>query len=376
MNNEIGFNFNRSPDNIYPSMIFRMLQSKFLSEKMKEFTIFKHFIFYIKKIEFDDFSNLFNENIDKKYIGGDYDITLIKEKVITCLNVGENINCNKIIVNIFGSGEEIVNKEEKYIKNILNKKIYTEKNVIVNIKWYFSENNIVQYTYLREIIDDILIDSAYPYLNSTIDNYIDNFLSSEESVLLLMGEPGTGKTRFIRYLMKRLKEKEKQKNKYDNGNLSIGKTEEDDNIFYTNDEYALKNDTIYRHFLTSSLDSLMILEDVDYDLNKRTEGNCTMYKLLSSSDGLIKNRKRKIILSTNLLSTSKIDTALLRDGRCYDIINTRALTYEESCRFMKDIGCNIEIEERKHTLAELYKINNTNNNNLKKRDIKFGFGEK
>ena len=122
---------------------------------------------------------------------------------------------------------------------------------------------------------------------------------------------------------------------------------------------------------------ILLLEDFDFHLNSRKDGNTIMYHLLGSSDGLIQSRDRKIIISSNLPNLSNIDEALIRYGRCFGVMEFRKLTYEESTEFFKNNNKENLIKKLKaqdYSLAELYHIlNSENKKGLDNKIKKVGF---
>ncbi|MHA1231963.1 MAG: AAA family ATPase [Candidatus Helarchaeota archaeon] len=222
------------------------------------------------------------------------------------------------------------------------------------ISWFYETSRGLDYTTIEEVIDDEILQESYPYLEN-LDEYVQSYLNSDEKILMLMGPPGTGKTRLIRYILK---------NKF---NLASNKETNHENvhIYYTNDSKVLESDYMFISFLSDSNLTFLILEDIDFSLTKRSSGNTIMYKLLNASDGLIQNLEKKIIISTNLELTTDIDEALIRPGRCFDIIKTRKLSIDEGNKFLKKMRSNKKVEEEL-TLAELYKlIISTSNINIK-----------
>ena len=92
-----------------------------------------------------------------------------------------------------------------------------------------------------------------------------------------------------------------------------------------------------------------------------------MYHLLGLSDGLIQSFNKKIIISTNLPNLTNIDEAVIRKGRCFDVLNFRPLLWDECIEFFKKNNSNEiidKIEEKEYTLADLYYI--LNNKGIKK----------
>ena len=102
-----------------------------------------------------------------------------------------------------------------------------------------------------------------------------------------------------------------------------------------------------------------------------------MYHLLGLSDGLIQSINKKIIISTNLSSLNNIDEAIIRKGRCFDILNFRYLYWDEIIEFFKENNYSeiiSNIEEKEYSLADLYYIlNNKKNKKIEAKYKKMGF---
>jgi SpoVK/Ycf46/Vps4 family AAA+-type ATPase len=91
-----------------------------------------------------------------------------------------------------------------------------------------------------------------------------------------------------------------------------------------------------------------------------------MRQFLTLSDGIIRDPGKKLIFSTNLPNIRDIDDALLRPGRCYDWIATRALSLEEASRLVAKLEPDgskhariVDIlangRKREYVLAEIYR---------------------
>ena len=217
---------------------------------------------------------------------------------------------------------------------------YIKDKPIINVEWAIPSRQGISYADIQSTFDETIYPEAYPYIPN-IQEYIRNFLLGKENVLVLIGVPGTGKTRFIKYIVQTISEIRK----------------DSPSILYSMDEKIFADDSFFFHFLSCPFDAL-VLEDIDFNLKSRKTGNSFMYKLLGASDGFITNPTKKIILSTNLPSINDIDEALLRKGRCYDVLKMQRLTVDQAQILMKKIKPEyvIPLIKKEYTLAELYAL--------------------
>lgn len=176
------------------------------------------------------------------------------------------------------------------------------------------------------------IKSAYPWLPKDIDSYIDDYLNSQASVIILIGPPGTGKTTFIKNLIHR-----------SGGDAKV-----------TYDEKVMGDDSLFAGFIEGDT-RFLIMEDADAFLSAREDGNTMMHRFLNVSDGLISAEGKKLVFSTNLPSVRDIDPALLRPGRCFDIVEFRPLTRVEAQAVALEVGtCGSLPDGAEFTLAEIF----------------------
>lgn len=175
-------------------------------------------------------------------------------------------------------------------------------------------------------------DSFYPYIDGGIEAYIRRYMASNASILLLRGEPGTGKTSFIRNL--------------------IWTMNTDSMITY--EDRLFQSDEMFVAFLTCTTTNLLIMEDADTMLlSRERDGNQTMAKFLNVSDGLIRFPQKKVIISSNLVDEDRIDSALMRPGRCFDAPVFRKLTYDETLAACRDAERDPPEEDREYALSEI-----------------------
>jgi hypothetical protein len=194
-----------------------------------------------------------------------------------------------------------------------------ERDQMFTLDWHFmNARGVLTNTSFDEIIADVLHDEAYPTLGMPVREFIDAYLNSASTVLILQGPPGTGKTRLLRAIL---------------GELSK-RCEEEAKVMYTADKRALEGDEIFVDFITGSHDAFVI-EDADHLLLARSNGNHDLHRFLAIADGVVRAQGRKIIFTTNLPNISDIDTALLRPGRCFASVAMRGLTLDESVALVR-----------------------------------------
>jgi hypothetical protein len=182
------------------------------------------------------------------------------------------------------------------------------------IDWHFcNSRGTLMNTSFDEIADDVVMDEAYPHLGAPVAQFIERYLSAPETVLILLGPPGMGKTRLVRAIL-----------------AAMSRRKEDSAMaMYTADKKALEGDEIFVEFITGHHDAFVI-EDADHLLQPRTDGNLNLHRFLMVADGVVRAQNRKIIFTTNLPNIGSIDEALLRPGRCFATIQMRPLAPNET----------------------------------------------
>lgn len=200
----------------------------------------------------------------------------------------------------------------------------------IEIRWYTDANG--NYYNIVEMFNDVVFNSMYPFITMGVDNYINDFLNSKSSILVLLGKPGTGKTSFIRYLMSKMGKK----------------------AYLTYNHDLFKQDEMFAQFASSKSSGAFIIEDADVLLKSRESGNELMQKFLQLGEGVIKLNGKKLIFSTNLPSTKDIDEALLRQGRTYDVLEFRPMTFKEANIACKDLKLEPLLENKEYKLTEIF----------------------
>ena len=203
------------------------------------------------------------------------------------------------------------------------------------IEWVYSgDGHSVNVPLNRERLP---VAEMYPFLNGeSLESYYDRYMDSSANILLLIGPPGTGKTTFIRGLL----------------------AHTNSSAIVSYDGNILDKDGFFARFIEDDA-SIMVLEDSDAFLKSRSDGNTMMHRFLNVGDGLVTTKGKKMIFSTNLPSIRDIDSALVRPGRCFDILTFDNLSVSEANALADKLGVKLPVRPRgkettKYSIAEVF----------------------
>jgi hypothetical protein len=176
--------------------------------------------------------------------------------------------------------------------------------------------------------------------------------NGKKGLYLFHGQPGTGKSTYIKYLIQCQNKQVIFLSPKMAGNL--------DDIHFTN-------------FLLDNPNCILVIEDAEeIILTRDNNQNTRLSFLLNLTDGLLSEGLGIQIIATFNTDLINIDKALLRKGRLTTIYEFKPLELNKTNHLIRKIGHNFEVKN-KMTLADIYNIEKENHYtpNLRKA---VGFG--
>jgi ATPase family associated with various cellular activities (AAA) len=185
-----------------------------------------------------------------------------------------------------------------------------------------------------------------------VDKAISAFMGKQESgIILLHGEPGTGKTTYIKHLICKFIDREF--------------------IFIQNDFVSDLLKPNFVAFLLQNKNAVLIIEDAEKVVVPRDHSSeaSVVSTILQLTDGLFSDFLNIKIICTFNTDIERIDKALLRKGRMVAKYNFSALSSEKTAALAKKLGH--ENVEGSLTLADIFGYDKLEFKNNSKRKIGF-----
>ena len=160
---------------------------------------------------------------------------------------------------------------------------------------------------------------------------------SGKGIILLHGDPGTGKTSYIKYLTSLIQDK--------------------DILFVPPSMAEMLSEPSIIPFLMEHKNSILIIEDAERVISDR-EGNGSsagVSNILNMTDGILGDCLGIQVIATFNMKREKIDQALLRKGRLIAEHKFEKLNVAETNKLLKHLEKNQEVEEGM-SLADIYNI--------------------
>lgn len=177
---------------------------------------------------------------------------------------------------------------------------------------------------------------------------------NDKGIILLHGEPGTGKTSYIKYLTKLIKEK--------------------DILFIPPSMAEMLSEPNIIPFLMDHRNTILIIEDAERVISDR-EGNGSaagVSNLLNLTDGILGDCLNIQVIATFNMKREKIDQALLRKGRLIVEHKFEKLTVEETNKLLKHLKKDY-VSSEGMVLADIYNVDVEIHKSSDKKTSKIGF---
>lgn len=250
------------------------------------------------------------------------------------------------------STEQLSTEDVKNISSIFNKS-KVNKSISTNIGLVSSENgNFYVKDFDIKVNKLELLDLHYGD-NFTIFNkqLVDKLSTTDKGLTLLHGQPGTGKTTYIRYLIKQLKDIDP--------NNSI--------LYFPHSMIDCITDPSFINFISNWSTSsdgkkYILIEDAEPLLVSRdTNRNIGITNLLNLTDGLLNDVFNIQVIATFNTNISNLDKALLRPERLIARKEFKSISNENTIKLAKHLKIDInKLKNENMTIAEIYGLLNEN----------------
>lgn len=160
---------------------------------------------------------------------------------------------------------------------------------------------------------------------------------NDKGIILLHGDPGTGKTSYLKYLTKLIKDK--------------------DILFIPPSMAEMLSEPSIIPFLMERKNSILIIEDAERVISDRESNGSSagVSNILNLTDGILGDCLNIQVVATFNMKKERIDQALLRKGRLIAEHKFGPLSVDETNKLLKHLNKD-ETSDKGLTLADIYNI--------------------
>jgi hypothetical protein len=165
-------------------------------------------------------------------------------------------------------------------------------------------------------------------------------INNSKGLFLFHGEPGTGKSTYIKYLIHSQKKK----------------------VVFLSPKMAGNLDAMaFTEFLIDNKNIVLVIEDAeDLIISRENHPNSQLSFLLNLTDGLLADSLGIQIIATFNTELKNIDKALLRKGRLSAIYEFKPLATDRANILLKSLGVNDFTTKKPMILADIFNYNSDN----------------
>jgi len=342
--------------NVFPQYMYKIIDMETSSiPDIKK--IIKEYIPDIEKIshsewistnDFGDFDDDFDDGIDFDSDVLENNVDLEEMYISRSKSMIININESLSFYSKSEISEDFLNSVKNTIKNDFEEKNKSSVYILSHT------NNRGMYLTSFKISDDYkelnLKDNYNDGFEKVHSNILENLSSNKIGLYLLHGKHGTGKTTYIRHLIR-------------NTDKRV--------IFVSPSMIDQFSSPEMIPFLMRYPDSIIIIEDAENIIKARQSGgNQSVSNLLNLSDGVLGDCLKFQIICTFNTNKKEIDSALLRKGRLIQSWEFNELSLEKTNNLIKKLGSD-NISDEPMKLSDIY--NQFTDNNFEDNTSKIGF---
>ena len=258
-------------------------------------------------------------------------------------------NENIISFSIFLIDGELSQEEDDKLYNIFKSSMVEEKEIVTVGMVSFEEGNfyVKDFDIQKKIFELQLLDLHYGEGFEQFDKDLyKRLLSESKGLTLFHGDAGTGKTTYIRHLIKKIKLADKNNNILYFPPTMVGSITEPGFINFITDWVA---DSKGKNYL--------LIEDAEPLLESRNQvRNIGITNLLNLTDGILNDVLSIQIIATFNTNLKNIDEALLRAERLLARKEFKKLPKDKALILANEIGVKEELIEDNMALADIYSL--------------------
>jgi len=199
-------------------------------------------------------------------------------------------------------------------------------------------------------LDEYYNDDLLPF-----DRQLKAALEKEngKGIVFLHGEPGTGKTSYIRHLLAQTRKKA---------------------IYIPSNLAPQLSSPEFLEFMSTMKNTIIIIEDAESIISSRNNGrNDAVSNLLNLSDGLLSDCLNLQFICTFNIPLCKVDSAFLRPGRLIGSFEFKSLEQEKASKLV-DRHKLAKAVNGPMTLSEIFTLNLNSDTALNGKARRIGFG--